>query len=111
MTDKNLKYQFMERRVRGQAYVDIHVLPLPVPRYSYKVGSARITYTETGERQIDTIPYVNAFSYRDASELLKEIGDEFGEFILLVVQPHSLFRLLRNNRTFHKLLSFPVCVF
>ena len=77
MTDKNLKYQFMERRVRGQAYVDVHVLPLPVPRYSYQVGSARITYTETGERQIDTIPYVNAFSYRDAAELLKEIGDEF----------------------------------
>ena len=77
MTDRNLKYQFMERGVRGQAYVDILVLPLPVPRYSFKVGSARITYTETGERQIDTIPYVNAFSYRDAAELLKEIGDEF----------------------------------
>jgi hypothetical protein len=77
MTEKHLKYQFMERRVRGQAYVDIHVLQLPVPRYSFKVGSARITYAESGEKQIDTIPYLNSFSYRDAADLLREVGDEF----------------------------------
>ena len=78
MSDPNvkLKYEFLERRVRGQAFVDIFKLPLPVPRYSFKLGSARVTYDGNGEQQITIIPFLNAFSYIDAAQLLLDVGAE-----------------------------------
>lgn len=77
MSDKTLKYQFLERRVRGQACVDIFVLPLPVPRYSFKLGSARVIYGDDEQGEVDIIPYLNSFSYKDAADLLTEVGAEF----------------------------------
>lgn len=75
--DTKLRYEFLERRVRGQACVDIFMLPLPVPRYSFKIGSARVTYDGSGEQQVSVIPYLSAFSYSDAAQLLLDVGHEF----------------------------------
>lgn len=76
---ERLKYEFLERRVREQAFVDIYVLRLPVPRYSFRVGSAKIAYNGDGEKQVTPIPFLNMFSYKDASALLLEIGEEFAK--------------------------------
>ena len=75
--DERLRYEFLERRVRGQACVDIFVLALPIPRYSFKVSSARVTYDSSGEKMGTTIPFLSTFSFEDASVLLLEVGKEF----------------------------------
>jgi hypothetical protein len=77
MSDTKLRYEFLERRVRGQACVDIFMLPLPVPRYSFKVSSARVTQDADGEKRVTVIPFLSAFSYVDAAQLLLEVGHEF----------------------------------
>lgn len=76
-TGTKLRYEFLERRVRGQAFVDIFVLPLPVPRYSFKVGSARVVHDGDGVQQVMVIPFLSKFSYEDAAQLLLSVGDEF----------------------------------
>lgn len=77
MTDTKLRYEFLERRVRGQAFVDIFILPLPVPRYSFKIGSARVVRDADGAQQVMVIPFLSKFSYVDAAQLLLDVGHEF----------------------------------
>lgn len=79
MSDAKLSYEFLERRVRGQACVDIYKLPLPVPRYSFKLSSARITYDADGRQHVSIIPFLGKFSYVDAAQLLLDVGREFEE--------------------------------
>jgi hypothetical protein len=79
MSDTKLRYEFLERRVRGQACVDIYVLSLPVPRYSFKVSAARVSYGPDGEKSVTVIPFVSLLSFADASDLLMDVGREFEE--------------------------------
>lgn len=79
MSDESIKYKFLERKVRGQAYVDVHVLPLPVPRYSFKVGALRVTRDENGQDIVREGPWLNSFSFEDAASLLMEVGSEYEE--------------------------------
>jgi len=75
--EAKLRYEFLERRVRGQACVDVFVLPLPVPRYSFKIGAARVSYGKNGEKWVTVIPFISLLSFADAAELLAEVGREF----------------------------------
>lgn len=63
-----------ETRVRNTAVVQVTALPLRVPRYSFKVGTAQ--YDE--QTQTPKIgPYLTVYNVQDAAILLKELGDKY----------------------------------
>lgn len=72
----NNGWKILETKVRGSAAVQISVLPLRVPRYSFRVGSAQFD-DQSGDVRLG--PFVTIFNYEDAAELLKELGKKYSD--------------------------------
>jgi len=68
------EWRIIATRVKGQAAVQVSELPLPVPRYSFRVGTANFTEEEVHVKQ-----HLTVFNYRDAAELLLEVGQRYEE--------------------------------
>ncbi len=73
---QNAGWKIVETKVKGTAAVQISVLPLRVPRYSFRVGSA-VFDEHTNEMRLG--PFVNTFNYEDAIELLREYGKKYAD--------------------------------
>jgi len=75
MKDKHRpEWRIVDRRIRGDAGLVVSELPLPVPRYSFKVGTAKFD-DRTGEMYLT--PYLTVFNAGDACTLLQEVSDEY----------------------------------
>lgn len=68
------EWRIVATRVKGQAAVQVSELPLPVPRYSFRVGTANFTEDEVHVKQ-----HLTVFNYREAAELLLEVGQKYEE--------------------------------
>jgi len=64
----------VEKRLRGSVVVEVNELPLPVPKYSFKLGTAR--EDENGQI-IDIQPFLSVYNVHDAADLLREVGDKY----------------------------------
>lgn len=73
-TTKRPEWRIVERKTRGDAGVIVSELPLPVPRYSFRVGTAKYD-EEIGEMYVT--PYLTVFNAGDAYELLAEISEKY----------------------------------
>lgn len=62
----------IDTRVRGQAAVQVSELPLPVPRYSFRVGTAHLS-----EDEVQIKSHLTVFNYEDAAQLLLEVGRKY----------------------------------
>lgn len=71
---KRPEWRVIERRVRGDAGIIVSELPLPVPRYSFKVGTAKVN-PETKELFVTS--YLTLFNTQDACDLLDEMTDKY----------------------------------
>lgn len=67
-------WKILETKVKGTAAVQVSVLPLRVPRYSFKVGSAQFD-EKSGEVRLS--PFVTIFNYEDAADLLIALGKKY----------------------------------
>ena len=72
----NNGWKILETKVRGTAAVQISVLPLRVPRYSFRVGSAQF---DEGSSEVRLGPFVTIFNFEDAADLLKELGRKYSD--------------------------------
>ena len=72
----NNGWKVLETKVRGDAAVQVSTLPLRIPRYSFKVGSAQFDKA-TGEVHLG--PFVTIHNYADAASLLKDVGDKYAQ--------------------------------
>lgn len=68
------EWRIIATRVKGQAAVQVSELPLPVPRYSFRVGTANFTEDEVHVKQ-----HLTVFNYREAADLLLEVGQKYEE--------------------------------
>lgn len=69
--DRRAQWRVIETRVKGTAAVQVSELPLRVPRYSFRVGSAQHD-DKSGEMRIG--PRLTVFNVQEATELLAELG-------------------------------------
>lgn len=71
---KRPEWKIIDRVVRGDAGVIVSELPLPVPRYSFKVGTAKI---DPDTEEMYVTPYLSVFNSGDAQDLLSEVTDKY----------------------------------
>jgi len=64
----------IEKKLKGNVVVEVNELPLPVPKYSFKIGTARI---DDNGQIIDIQPFLSVYNVHDAADLLREIGDKY----------------------------------
>ena len=70
----SVSWKILETKVKGTAAVQVSVLPLRVPRYSFRVGAAVL------DEQSNTMhlsPFVTIFNFEDAADLLRELGKKY----------------------------------
>lgn len=72
--NKNVKWRVVEKALRGNAGVVVSELPLPVPRFSFQVGTIRMN--EEGD-DFTVGPRLSVFNAIEAAELLKELGEKY----------------------------------
>jgi hypothetical protein len=68
------QWSVIETRVHDNAAVQVSELPLKIPRYSFKVGTAQLD-EDTGEMRIGN--RLTVFNVIDAAELLMELGQKY----------------------------------
>jgi len=68
------QWKVVQTEVRDNAAVQVSELPLKVPRYSFKVGTAQLD-EETGDMRIGN--RLTVFNVLDAAELLAELGKKY----------------------------------
>lgn len=73
---KRPEWRIVERRVNGDAGVIVSELPLPVPRYSFRVGTAKF---DDEKQEMYVTPYLTVFNVDDACDLLREVSDKYIE--------------------------------
>ena len=73
---KRPEWSIVERRVNGDAGVIVSELPLPVPRYSFRVGTAKF---DDEKKEMYVTPYLTVFNVDDACALLREVSDKYIE--------------------------------
>lgn len=64
----------IEKKLKGSVVVEVNELPLPVPKYSFKIGTAKI---DDNGQIIDIQPFLSVYNVHDAADLLREIGDKY----------------------------------
>jgi len=64
----------IEKKLKGSVVVEVNELPLPVPKYSFKIGTAKI---DDNGQIIDIQPFLNVYNVHDAADLLREIGEKY----------------------------------
>ena len=64
----------VEKKLKGNVVVEVNELPLPVPKYSFKVGTAKI---DDNGQIIDILPFLSVYNIHDAADLLRDIGDKY----------------------------------
>jgi hypothetical protein len=72
---QRVAWRIIETRVKGTAAVQVSELPLKVPRYSFRVGSAQIDEQGGGDMRIG--PRLTIFNVQDATELLEELSKKY----------------------------------
>lgn len=72
--NNRVKWRIIETRVQDNAAVQVSELPLKIPRYSFKVGTAQLD-EETGDMRIG--PRLTSFNFEDAIELLQLLGQKY----------------------------------
>ena len=68
------EWKVIETQVRDNAAVQVSELPLKIPRYSFKVGTAQFD-EETGDMRISN--RLSVFNVIDAAELLATLGRKY----------------------------------
>jgi hypothetical protein len=71
---QNNGWKILETKVKGTAAVQVSVLPLRVPRYSFRVGTAQF---DEAAGSVRLGAFVTTFNYEDAVELLKDLGKKY----------------------------------
>jgi hypothetical protein len=66
----------IERKLKGNVVVEVTELPLPVPKYSFKIGTAKI---DDNGQIIDIQPFLSIYNVHDAADLLRSVGDKYLE--------------------------------
>lgn len=64
----------VEKRLQGNVVVEVNELPLPVPKYSFKIGTAKV---DDNGQIIDIQPFLNVYNVHDAADLLRAVGDKY----------------------------------
>lgn len=73
---KKPQWRIVERRARGDAGVVVSELPLPVPRYSFRVGTAKF---DRDKGELYVTPFLSVFNVDDAISLLRELSEVYIE--------------------------------
>lgn len=68
------QWRVVETRIKGNAAVTVSELPLKVPRYSFKVGTAQI---DEDNDEIRVGSRLTTFNVEDAVILLEELGKKY----------------------------------
>lgn len=71
---KSAKWQVVEKALRGNAGVVVSKLDLPVPRFSFQVGTIRMN--DEGD-DFTVGPRLTVFNAVEAAELLRELGEKY----------------------------------
>jgi len=69
------KWQIIDTVVKGDAAIEISELPLNVPRYSFRIGTAY--FPENEEDAVKVGPRLTIFNVQDAVELLSEAATKY----------------------------------
>lgn len=72
----NHRWRVIEVRVRDQVAVEISELPLPIPRYTFRLGTAHFD-PETKTTKVGT--RLTTFNAEDGAELLMEVYKEYNQ--------------------------------
>ncbi len=76
-TQVKLSWRPVERRLgANNAVVEVNELPLPIPRYSFKIGTAKL---DDNGQIIDIQPFLNPHNVIDAADLLRMVGEKYIE--------------------------------
>jgi len=68
------QWRVIETKIKDNAAVQVSELPLKVPRYSFRVGTAQLD-EDTGEMRIGN--RLTVFNVEDAAELLTDLGKKY----------------------------------
>jgi hypothetical protein len=68
------QWKIVETKVKDDAAVQVSELPLKIPRYSFKVGTAQLD-EETGDMRIGS--RLTVFNVEDAAVLLTALADKY----------------------------------
>lgn len=69
------RWQIIDTVVKGDAAIEISELPLNVPRYSFRVGTAY--FPEHEDDPVKVGPRLTIFNVQDAVELLSEVATKY----------------------------------
>lgn len=72
---KRQEWRVIETQVKENAGVEVSMLPLPVPRFSFRVGTAHYPQEEGGEIKVSS--RLTNFNVQDAIDLLEEVSAKY----------------------------------
>lgn len=72
-----VEWRVVETRARDGVGVEVSELPLKIPRYTFRVGSARFEKDEYGKTICIIQPRLTTFNYMEAVKLLHEVGEKY----------------------------------
>lgn len=71
-----MSWRPIEKRVKGSVVVEVNELPLPVPKYSFKIGTAKL---DDNGQVIEVLPFLNVYNVHDAADLLRDVGSKYAD--------------------------------
>jgi hypothetical protein len=74
---ERLNWEVIELAIRENVGVEVSMLALEIPRFSFKVGTLR--YPEDGDGTPRIGPWLSIFNCRDGIELLSEMEEKYTE--------------------------------
>jgi hypothetical protein len=64
----------VEKRLKGNIVIEVNELPLQVPKYSFKIGTAKV---DPNGQIIEIQPFLSVYNVHEAADLLREVGDKY----------------------------------